>query len=287
MRHKTSESATPPPNGRKYYQINSLAKGLRIMELLARGGKLSLSEVAGRLELDRSVCHRSLSTMRDLGFVSQDGPAGYRVSMKIFELAMQLVNGLEVRGVVRPLLVDLADRHNETVNLGIRDGREMIYLDKVETRALLRAELAVGTRIPIHCTGLGKAVLAFSPEDERRAILGAGALKAYTPKTIVSARALVAELESIKERGFALDDEEHYPGLRCVAAPVFDHTGRPAYSLSIAGPSSRLSLEKLMDMATDLMDACRLASRLLGAEAGNGAAGRQGFGARAASARRA
>jgi len=248
----------------KYYRIGSLEKGVRIVDLLSRQGTMSLSDIAGELKLDRSVCHRHLLTLRDLGLVSQPGGAGYRLTMGLFEIGMRLVNQLEIKKVVRPFMEKLAATHSETVNLGIKDGSQVVYLDKCESTHLLRADLAVGTRIPMHCTALGKVILAFRPESERRAFCAAGGFKAYTERTITSPKAFALELEGIREQGFAVDDEEHYLGLRCVAAPLVDYTGFANYSLSIAAPGSRLSPGRLTEIGVDLKRTCERVSAILG-----------------------
>jgi DNA-binding IclR family transcriptional regulator len=248
----------------KYYQIGSLKKGIRIIDLLSKRGTLSLSEVSGELKLDRSVCHRYLLTLRDLGLVSQPGGSGYRLTLALFEMSMRLINQLEIKKIVRPFMEDMSLEYKETVNLGIKDGDQMVYLDKSESTQLLRAELAIGTRIPIHCTALGKAILAFRPESEQIAFCSGNGFTAYTPRTITSPKTLIKQLTLIRERGFAVDDEEHFLGLRCVAAPLVDHSGFPNYSLSVAGPSSRLSNKRLMGIGSNLKSVCEKISKILG-----------------------
>ena len=248
----------------KYYRIGSLEKGVKVIDLLTRRGPLSLSEIAAELKIDRSACHRSLLTLRDLGLVSQPGGSGYRLTMSLFEMGMRLVNRLEVKQVVRPFMEELARTYRETVNLGIKDGDQVVYLDRAESTQLVRADLAVGTRIPIHCTALGKAILAFRPESEQAVFCAPGSLPAYTATTITSPQQLARQLAEIRRAGLAFDDEELYAGLRCVAAPVFDHTGAAGYSLSLAGPSSRLSVGDLQTIGQGLKQACGRISAILG-----------------------
>ena len=248
----------------KYYQIGSLKKGIRIIDLLSRRGTLTLSEVAGELKLDRSVCHRYLLTLRDLGLVFQPGGSGYRLTLTIFEMSMRLINQLEIKKIVRPFMEGMTLEYKETVNLGIKDGDQVVYLDKSESTQMLRAELAIGSRIPIHCTALGKAILAFRPASEQVAFCSGSGFAAYTPRTITSPKALMKQLTAIREKGFAVDDEEHFLGLRCVAAPLVDHSGFPNYSLSMAGPSSRLSHKRLMAIGSHLKSVCERISKILG-----------------------
>jgi IclR family transcriptional regulator, KDG regulon repressor len=248
----------------RYYRIGSLEKGIRIIELLSHQGTLTLSEVAAKLKLDRSVCHRHLLTLRDLGWVSQQGGAGYQLTMTLFEMAMRVVNRLEIVKIVRPFLEDLSREYQETVNLGLREGNQIVFVDKILSTHLFRADLSVGTRHPLHCTALGKAVLAFRPKAEQDAICKDRKLKASSEKSIISGPALRQELAAIRDRGFAIDDEEYYLGLRAVAAPLVDHTGYALYAVSIAGPSQRLNIERLMEIGPDLKQVCEKVSSILG-----------------------
>jgi DNA-binding IclR family transcriptional regulator len=253
----------------KYYRIGSLEKGVKIIDLLASRGTMSLSEIAADLQLDRSVCHRSLLTLRDLGIVSPPGGSGYQLTMALFEMGMRLVNRLEVKQVVRPFMEELSRTYAETVNLGIKDGDQVVYLDKSESTHPVRADLAVGTRIPMHCTALGKAILAFRPENEQAAFCSGTALPAYAAGTITSTKRFVKELAVIRRRGFALDNEELYAGLRCVAAPVIDHTGFANCALSLAGPTSRISVTGLIEIGAGLKRTCARISTILGESAGD------------------
>ena len=157
----------------------------------------------------------------------------------------------------------LSATHGETVNLGIKDGSQVVYLDKCESTHLLRAELAVGTRIPMHCTALGKAILAFRPENERKAFCGTGGLKAYTDRTITSPKALALELAGIRQQGFAVDDEEHFLG-RARGGPAGGLPGFAHYALRIAAPESRLSPGRLTEIGVDLKRTCERISGTLG-----------------------
>jgi DNA-binding IclR family transcriptional regulator len=248
----------------KYYRIGSLEKGVRIIELLSKQGIMSLSEVAAELKLDRSVCHRHLLTLRDLGLVSQPGGSGYQLTMALFEMSMRIVNRLGVVKIVRPFLEDLAREYQETVNLGIKDGNRIVFVDKILSTHLFRADLAVGTRHPLHCTALGKAILAYRPESEQAAFCAGKELKPSSANTITTGPAFRREIASIRDRGFALDDEEYYLGLRAVAAPLVDHTGFAVYAVSVAGPSLRLTVKRLMDIGPGLKRVCERVSGIMG-----------------------
>ncbi len=246
-----------------YYRIASLERGVHILDLLSRHGTMTLTAVAKALNEDRSVCHRALLTLRDLGLVHQPGGHGYGLTMHLFEMGMRVVNRLEARPLIRPYMEELCHWCNETINLGYKDGEQIVYLDSAK-HLLLRAELSVGTRIPIHCSALGKAILAFRPSQEQAAFLANSGLTAHTRRTITSSKVLANELAMVRSQGFAVDDEEHYEGVRCVAVPLLDHTGHASYSISISGPSSRISLAHLMAMSQRLTEVGRKISDLLG-----------------------
>jgi DNA-binding IclR family transcriptional regulator len=251
-------------NGRKYYQIASLERGLNILDLLTHRQKATVTEIAADLGCDRSACHRALLTMRDMGFVNQEGASGFTLSMKIFEMAMRMVNRLEIRPITRPFLEELRDKYKETVNLGVWDGQDVTYLDKCESAEVIRAELAVGARVPTHCSALGKAILAFRQPDEIKKYLDSTPLSRMTPNTLADSEDLRKELERIRSDGLAVDDEECYLGLRCVAAPIFNQGDRAGMSLSVSGPSGRITLNKLQAIGRDLKEACRRIEAALG-----------------------
>ena len=227
------------------YQVYSLARGLKILELLAEKGGLSVSEVAAHLDIHRSVSHRYLATLRDLGYLIQEPSSHYRLSFRLFELGMQVINTLEINQIARPFMLELAKATNESVNFGLLDGNEIIYIDKIQSSEILRMDLAIGTRVPVYCAALGKAILAYLPEEEQKSILESSPMKARTPKTIINRKKLLQELQTIREKGLALDDEELAVGMRCIAAPVFDFREYPQFAISVEGPTSRMTDDRM------------------------------------------
>ena len=246
----------------KYYRIGSLEKGVKIIDLLTRRGPLSLSEVAAELKVDRSVCHRALLTLRDLGLVSQPGGSGYRLTMSLFEMGMRLVNRLEVKQVVRPFMEKLSGTYRETVNLGIKDGDQVVYLDRTESTQLVRADLAIGTRIPIHCTALGKAILANLPIEESDRIFEKP-LEKLTEKTNVDRIRLLEEFADVRLSGYSVDDEGIEHGLYCLAVPIYNYTGSVVAAISISGPFNRVT-ENRQKVVQELKSLGGMISRRLG-----------------------
>lgn len=247
-----------------YYKINSVEKTIKILELLAEKGEISVAEAATHLDLNRSTCHRFLVTLRELGYVVQNTLSHYRLSFRIFELGNKVANRLQVRQIAHPYLKEISNLFNETINLGYWDNNEIIHLDKIDSFEILRIDPGIGSRVPAYCTGLGKAILAFLPEEDLNNFLKSVPLEAMTQNTITNKGNLLKEFEKIRKQGFATDYEELCIGLYCVASPVFDYTNYPSYSVSIAGPSSRMTKEKINVMKEELRRICRELSKSLG-----------------------
>lgn len=250
---------------KKYFHINSLEKGIRVLELLAEKQELTVTKVGEALGINRAGSHRFLATLRELGYVRKNEDSRYQLTFKILELGMKFANRFEVRRVACPFMQELSEMFNETVNLGFWDGEIVVHLDRVESREILRMELGIGTRAPAYCTGLGKAVLAHLPNEERERFLKRIKLVRYTPNTITKRGKLLEELKAVRERGYAIDNEELAVGLRCIAAPVFDYTRLPRYAISIAGPASRMTDGIVSEMEKEVRRVCTGLSKSLGA----------------------
>ncbi|MGD2185360.1 MAG: IclR family transcriptional regulator [Desulfobacterales bacterium] len=249
---------------KKYFHINSLEKGTKVLELLAEKGGLSVTKVAEHLGLNRTGSHRFLATFRELGYVEKNQDNRYQLTFKILELGMKMANRFEIRREARPYMQQLSIAFRETVNLGYRDGLEILHLDKIDSLEILRMDSPVGSRAPAYCTALGKASLAFLPQNELDALLNGVKLKSYGPNTITSKKKLRHELEKIRNQGYAIDNEELAYGLRCVAAPIFDHTGLPRYSISVAGPAMRLTDRRTQQIQKTIKKVCNELSKRLG-----------------------
>lgn len=253
-----------PSKGEKYYVISSLGKGLKVLELLAEHGELGASAVAAQLQTNRASCHRFLLSLRDLGYVEKTEEGRYRLTFKVLELGMKKLERFEIRHTAHPLMQELATAFGETVNLGYWDGRAIVHLDKIDSTEILRMDSGLGTVAPAYCTGLGKAILAFLPEEEVDSYLETAEFQQLTPNTITSAAAMKLELEKIRQAGFAVDDEELSIGLRCIAAPIFDYTGRARFALSISGPTHRISEDRIDSITTKIKDVCRRLTEQIG-----------------------
>ena len=251
---------------RKYYQIGSLEKGIKILEAIIECGELTVTAAAARLGLNRASAHRFITTLRDLGYVRKNQHGNYEASFKMLELGMKQAGKFEIRRLAKPIMRGLAADFDETVNLGILNQDQVVYLDKVDSREFLRMDSGVGTSCHAYATALGKAMVAFLPEEERQAYVAGLTFTAMTPKTITSHEQFHQELARIRERGYAIDDEELALDLYCIAAPIFDLNGNPPYSLSISGPSRRI--RNLKNLPERLLAATDELSRQLGYRGG-------------------
>lgn len=250
-------------NEGKYFFIHSLAKGIRILELLSENNDLSVTQVAKRMNMNRASSHRFLATLKELGYADKDESSRYYLTSKVIELGTKVLDRFEFRKIAHPFLQAVASKFNETINLGFFNGNQVITIDKINSTEILRMDAGIGGREPAYCTSLGKAILAYLPENQLKEYLKAIALTPYTPNTVTSKKKLKEELIHIRENGYAIDNEELSVGLRCVGAPVFDHSGQARYAISISGPSIRFGSKRLQEMQQALKKNCQSLSEKL------------------------
>jgi DNA-binding IclR family transcriptional regulator len=214
--------------------------------------------------LAKSTVHRLATTLIEARLLEQNPQTcKYHLGLAVFELGACVANQMDVAKVSVPYLEALMERTGETVHLAIIDEGEVLYINKIESRHTIRMYSRVGRRGPVYCTGVGKAMLAFQEADKIEQVIAAG-MVAHTEHTLVKPEALQSNLAEIRKLGYAIDDEEIEIGLRCVAAPVSDHTGKVIASISVAGPSQRLTKERLLAYAPDLVSTADTISQRLG-----------------------
>ena len=241
----------------------------RVVEILDCFGPertdLHLNEIAAATGLHKSTLYRLLEAMRSHRLIGYEQSSGsYHLGMKLFEMGSQAVERLALDQHAHPILDRLADVSGETAHLCILDGSDVVYIAKVECTRTLRIPSAVGQRNPAYCTGVGKAILAHLPSTQLADYLAGTTLRPFTKKTLTSASELKANLRQIVTLGYAIDDQEREEGVRCVAAPVRDHGGRVIAAISIAGPTMRVTKEKIAELAAHVMRAANEISGGLG-----------------------
>ncbi|MBX6394364.1 MAG: IclR family transcriptional regulator [Alicyclobacillaceae bacterium] len=246
--------------------VKSVDRALRILEQVSRYKEgVGITELAADVDMYKSTVHRLLTTLLNRGYVEQDVKTGrYKLGYKILEMASRLLGNLDIRKEARPYLEDLANYTNEVVHLVVLDHGEAVYIEKVEGSETIRMHSRVGARAPVHCTGVGKAILAFLPEEEVLEIIDKHGLEPHTPYTITEWPRLRDELQRVRESGFAVDWEENELGIVCVAAPIWDHTGRVCAAVSVSAPKMRMSEERMRDLAVRVKQAGLAVSSRLG-----------------------
>jgi IclR family acetate operon transcriptional repressor len=246
--------------------VQSLERAFDLLEALAAGGELGVTELANRTGLVPSTAHRLLHTLTKRGYVSQSPETGrYLLGYKIVEVASGLEHRRErLRAVARPHLEGIQRATGETVNLVVLEADRVVYIDQVEGSRNVRMFTTVGTSVPAHTTGSGKAIMALGPPDLPAALYGHRELERLTNRTLTTLTALEDDFKRIRRRGYALDNEEHEEGVGCVAAPVFDHTGRPCAAISVSGPTARILHEHSSSLGALLIERAGLVSAALG-----------------------
>lgn len=231
--------------------IQSLSRGLAALELVAQRS-LTPKALADALDVDRSTAYRILSTLAAHGFVERDPHSDQYIlsSRKIVALSSTIGANSHWPSLATPWLKQLRDDIGEAVSLAVLQGDEVVYVNHLPSLEALTVGPLLGLRRPVYVSAVGKAIIAFLPDAEREALIGQLKLKALTPHTITGQKTLRQELARVQEQGYAVDDEETFVEVRCVAAPIYDSTHRVIASLGISGPASRVTLERIPDIGS-------------------------------------
>lgn len=255
---------------RPAYPVHSLEKAIRILEALRVAGEpLGVSELSARLGMGVSAVHRHLDTLHYHDFVEQDPQTlKYALGVRLVEFGTSVIRHLGLGAGVRPFLERLMSEVGETVNMSILHGGEALFVEKIESDKFLRTVTHVGARVPLHCTGMGKVLLANLPPEEQSAFLTPQSLTRYTPHTITDLSGFREHLEAIRRQGYAVDNEEYLIGVRCIAAPLVGRDGQAVAAVSVSGPTARLSSDRVESVARQVRDtaqeiALRMDVRLL------------------------
>jgi DNA-binding IclR family transcriptional regulator len=237
----------------------SLDRALTLMDALAEGPK-NLDQLAERVGVHKSTVLRLLRTLEAHRFVQRDGVRFYRLGTALFDLAHRALEDRDVRRLVEPALRDLNATTGHTVHLASYEGGEVIYIDKYESRHNVRMYSRIGKRAPLHCTAVAKILIAALPEPERRAVAASIDYVKLTGNTITAPAAYLAELATVAERGYAIDDAEHEDFIHCIAAPIRGTRGEVLAAMSLSVPQVILDLDGLLGLVGDLLTAAEKAS---------------------------
>lgn len=232
----------------KFYTIQSLDRAFLLLEELAMHrdgcGVTLLSNLTG---LHKSTVHRILNTLLTKGYIEKnDDTDKYSLGIKFLYLSSAILDRMDIRKVAKPLLEELCSSTGEVVHLSILGDGEAVYIDKVENpNKSIRMCSQIGKSVPLHCTGVGKILLAWLPMKEVEAILAKHGMESFTKNTITDIETMKEHLKIIKEKGYAIDEIEHEEDIRCVAAPVYDNKGQVIASLSVSGPIMYVTKERI------------------------------------------
>ncbi len=253
-----SETARPSEDGRDTekgwsvimeegeIKVKSLQKALTILNCFVRKPRLGVTEISDMLDLNKSNVHNILTTFQAMNYLEQDAESGkYQLGLGILELCQSVGDRFNIRKVMMPYMQEIADVTGEVVYLAVPREDEMVYLEAmhpVESYNMMRVIL--GEHAKMYCTGIGKAVLAYLPEDVAETYIARG-LYAFTKNTITDPEVLRRDLALTRERGYAVDNMEHEFGVKCVGMPVFSRRGELLAAVSVSGPSLRFSQERI------------------------------------------
>lgn len=247
--------------------IQSLDRAMMILEALAENSSQTLSEISEHLGQSPATVYRVLTTLEQRG-ITESNPVDqtWAVGPKAFLIGSSFLRRTSVVERARPFMRQLMETTGETANLGIAKGDHVLFISQAESHASIRAFFPPGTMSPLYASGIGKALLAFSPSDRVDEFLGTTPPEPFTEHTLIDPDALRADLVEIRTRGFSIDYEERTLGMRCTAAPVYNALGDVVAGISVSGPSSRMTDDALSDMGAYVMEAARNLSQSLGAD---------------------
>jgi IclR family pca regulon transcriptional regulator len=250
------------------YFIEALERGLQILEVFSKEShSLTLTEIGTSVGLNKSTAFRFVYTLEKLGYLERDpGTKRYRPGLKVLRLGFAALNSLEMVQIAQPFLKALSAECGETTNMTVRDGQDIVYVARNKNRQIVSVDLQLGSRLPVHCTSMGKAQLIDLSRQELSDLLGEGPYREVGPNTITTLDALVAELDKIRRQGYAINDEELAAGLRSVAAPVRRRNGEIVAAVNVSVLGARVSRRDLEEVLAPMVvnTACEI-SQALGA----------------------
>jgi DNA-binding IclR family transcriptional regulator len=247
------------------YRSQVLDRTFQILDILAEDGPAhGVTELSEKLRLHKSTTHRLIMVFESSRYVEKDATGKYRLGSRILELGLSALSRLDIYEVARPHLRNLVAESGETAHIGVLRNGEIISVVNVESTQTLRSPSSIGTSHPVHCSSLGKAILAFSTPEAVDSFLEGRTMESYTRNTITSAEAFRKEIEAIKRAGYAIDDEEREEGLRCIGAPVRNSSGEVIAAVSIAGPVFRIGRDRTTTLAAAVTKTASQISSALG-----------------------
>jgi len=246
--------------------IQSIDRALQVLELFSlEKPEWGVTEISKALNIYKSNVHNILSTFAEKGFVKKDSKTDkYKLGIKFFELGSVVIKNMDLRKIAHPYIEKLSKEFNETVHLGILDEGRVVSIEREESDKGLCSHIEIGKRTPLHCTAVGKAIMAYLSEEEINFIIKEKGLEKFTENTITNKEELEKEFLKIRKQGYAVDNMEHEEGVRCVAGPIRDYNGKVIASMSISGPAFRIDESNIPNIAKKVKEYCDCISEEMG-----------------------
>lgn len=246
--------------------IQSIDRTLQILELFSlKKPEWGVTEISKALNICKSNVHNVLTTLAERGFVIKDSKTDkYKLGIKFFELGSIVIKNMDLRKIAHPHIEKLSKEFNETVHLGVLDKGRVVSIEREESDKGLCSHIEIGKRTPLHCTAVGKAIMAYLSKDEVHLILKEKGLEKFTENTITNKKDLENEFKKIREQGYVVDNMEHEEGVQCVAGPIRDYTGKVIASMSVSGPAFRINESNIQNIAKKVKEYCDYISKEMG-----------------------
>jgi IclR family KDG regulon transcriptional repressor len=245
--------------------VAAVLKVFAILNALGERSDIGITDLSVRLAMPKATVYRFLQTMKGLGYVRQEADSErYGLAMRMFEIGAKALPSPELVDLAKHHMQMLADATGETVHLGSLIDSEIIYIHKVDSRHMLGMYSRIGRRAPLHCTAIGKVLMAWEHPARRDRILDGATFTRFRDKTITERPAFLAELETVRAQGFGEDREEFDDHIRCLGVPIFDRLGQPIAGMSVSFPTFRFDVEKAPEVVKMLQNASKDISEKLG-----------------------
>lgn len=246
--------------------VQSVERALSIIEEISKyENGLRITDISNELDLHISTTHRLLNTLIHMGYVHQDPETNkYELTLKLFEIGNRKLTNMDILDVAKPYAEELMKDVNEVVHIVVRDGDEIVYIDKVEANNVISMSSNIGKRSPMYCTSVGKAILAEMSIHDANKILDRTEYIQYTEHTLVNKQEVLNEIIEVQKKGYAVDNEENERGVRCVGSVIFDRDGNAIGAISISGPAFRVKEENMDSLGETVKTYANLISREMG-----------------------
>jgi DNA-binding IclR family transcriptional regulator len=246
-------------------RVQSIDRAVAILDCFSEEKKeLKLSEISERLGLNKSTVHGIISTLKYHGFISQDEETQkYKLGIRFVQFGDLVINSMNIRNAAVPVIDAVCEKIEETVHVAMLDGLDVVWIEKRECTKSIKTSTKIGARLPAYTTADGKIIICYQNKDKIKNYLPKR-ISQYTNNTITNKGEFIKKLEEMKKNGYAIDNEEYVEGLKCVAAPIFDHDGKVRFSLSTTGPAFRMNEERIKELIVIIKEAANEISQRIG-----------------------